>query len=227
MRGLFKLSPGAASVAVYTVVRAVCATLRWNVIGAERIDALIRQNGRGVICTLWHGRTFLPVNFFRHRGYWSMISTSRDGDYQDRIFRRFGFQTVRGSSSARGAVQATITLLRHLKSGGVLAHTPDGPRGPANRAQPGAIYLAMKSGCPILPVGVSAAPRTLLRSWDRYMIPNLFSRAVILFGEPIYVPADARSETDQQLWADRLTCEIDTLEREAERLSGASTREDC
>ncbi|MGO8669806.1 MAG: lysophospholipid acyltransferase family protein [Capsulimonadaceae bacterium] len=221
MRGFIQPSPGVASSAVYAFVRAICVTLRWQVIGAERIDDLIAQNDKGVICVLWHGRTFLPTNYFRGRGYWSMISTSRDGEYQDRIFKRFGFNTVRGSSSARGAVQATLTLVKQVKAGSVLAVTPDGPRGPSRCAQPGVIYLAMKSGCPILPVGISASPRRLMRTWDRYLIPMPFARAVVVFGQPIYIPSDVRSEVEQQLWAQKVGAEIDTLEMEAERLAGA------
>jgi len=221
MRGFIKPSPAAASVIVYVLGRLLASTLRWKIAGEEQIEELIRQNGKGVILVGWHGRTFLPVTYLRKRGYWSMISTSRDEEYQDRIFKRFGFNTVRGSSSARGAVQATVTLLKHVKAGDVLAMTPDGPRGPSGCAQPGVIFLAMRSGCPLVPVGSSAYPRRLVPTWDRYMVPMPFSRAVIVFGEPMYVPSDVKSDEDQRLWADKLGAVIDAAEREAERRSGA------
>lgn len=216
-----KPSAAAASSVLYALLRLVASTLRWKVEGEEQIDELIRQNGKGVILVTWHGRTFLPITRFNRRGYWSMISTSRDGEYQDRIFKKFGFNTVRGSTSARGAVQATVTLLKHVKAGAVLAMTPDGPRGPSGCAQPGVIFLAMRSGCPILPAGISAAPRYLAPTWDRYMVPLPFSRAVMVYGEPMYVPDDVKSEEEQRIWADKLAVQINALEREAERLSGA------
>src|SRR3569833_692239 len=200
MRGFIKPSPAAASLILYVLGRLVASTLRWKVEGEEQIDELIRQNGKGVILVGWHGRTFLPITRYRKRGYWSMISTSRDGEYQDRIFKRFGFNTVRGSSSARGAVQATVNLLKRIKAGDVLAMTPDGPRGPSGCAQPGVIFMAMRTGNPILPCGISAAPRYLVPTWDRYLVPMPFARAVMLYGEPFYVPADAKSEEDQRMW---------------------------
>jgi lysophospholipid acyltransferase (LPLAT)-like uncharacterized protein len=207
---------------LYCVARCIARTLRFQVVGEEEALRIPAETGTGMILVTWHGRTFLPINWFRKRGYWSMISTSRDGEYQTRIFQRFGFNTVRGSSSARGAVQATLTMAKHVGAGAVLAFTPDGPRGPSGRCQPGAIFLARKSGCPIVPIGASAWPRKLVNSWDRYLVPMPFSRAAIVYGKPIYVTGDAKSDEDQEKWAQIIGAEIDRVECEAERLVGAS-----
>ena len=128
---------------------------------------------------------------------------------------------MRGSTSARGAVQAALTLTKHLKAGATAAFTPDGPRGPSHVVQPGAIFLAQKSGSPIIPAGISAHPRKLMRAWDRYMIPWPFARVVWIYGEPIHIPADAKSEEDQRLWAERVGAAITALEEQAEREVGA------
>ncbi len=204
---------------VYWAVRLLTRTTRLSVVGEERVEE--QQRRGGVILVSWHGRTIIPIARFRGRGYWAIISTSRDGEYQNRIFRRFGWNTVRGSTSARGAIQAALTMTRHLKAGATLAFTPDGPRGPSRRVQPGSIFLAQKSGCPIIPAGVSAAPRRLMPTWDRYLVPLPFARAALVYGEPIFVPADARSEQEQERWAQRIGDAIDALELEAERLVGA------
>ena len=208
---------------VYWFVRLLTLTLRVRIVGGERVHAL-QDTGNGVILVTWHGRTMLPISRFRKRGYWAIISTSRDGEYQNQIFKRFGWQTVRGSTSARGAVQAALTVTKQLRRGATLAFTPDGPRGPSHVVQPGAIFLAQKSGSPIIPAGISAYPRKLsLRSWDRYMIPRPFSRVVWIYGDPIYIPAAAKSEEDQKLWADRIGAAIDALEAQAEREAGATS----
>ncbi len=207
---------------VYWFVRLLTLTLRVRVVGEERVKAL-QDTGNGVILVTWHGRTMLPISRFRRRGYWAIISTSRDGEYQNQIFKRFGWQTVRGSTSARGAVQAALTVTKQLRRGATLAFTPDGPRGPSRVVQPGAIFLAQKSGSPIVPAGISAFPRKLSRrSWDHYLIPRPFSRVVWLYGDPIYVPADAKSEAEQALWAARIGAAIDALEAQAEREAGAA-----
>jgi lysophospholipid acyltransferase (LPLAT)-like uncharacterized protein len=211
------------SFVIWVAARGIAATLRLRVVGEERVRAF-QDAGRGVILVTWHGRTLIPITRFRGLGYWAMISTSRDGEYQNQIFRRFGWQTVRGSTSARGAVQAAIAMTRHLKGGATLAFTPDGPRGPSRQVQPGAIFLAQKSGCPIIPAGISAYPRKLMRAWDRYLIPGPFARAVLIYGEPIFIPADADAD-QQRLWAEKVGAAIDALEAEAERLAGVRPSE--
>lgn len=206
----------AISFLVYWYTRCIAATLRLRVVGEERVTNL-QQSGQGVILVTWHGRTLIPITRFRGRGYWAFISTSRDGEYQDQIFRRYGWQTVRGSTSARGAVQSALTMIKHLKAGATLAHTPDGPRGPRGVVHAGAIFLAQKSGCPIIPAGISAVPRHQLTTWDRYMVPKMFARGVWIYGEPIVVPPNASPE-EQREWALRIGSAIDALEEEAERL---------
>ena len=204
----------------YWIVRVLSATLRVRIIGEDHVRAA-QQAGKGVILVSWHGRTFMPIAFFRNRGYWAMVSTSRDGELQNGLFQRCGINTVRGSTSARGAVQAALTITKHLKVGATLAHTPDGPRGPSHIVQPGAIFLAQKSGSPIIPSGISAYPRKLMPAWDKYMIPLPFARVVWIYGEPITIPSDARSEADQKMWAERVGAAITALEEQAERAVGA------
>ncbi len=77
--------------------------------------------------------------------------------------------------------------------------TPDGPRGPSAVLQPGIMTMAQKSGAAIVPTGISAKPRILVNSWDRYLVPLPFSRGVILCGEPIFVPPDLSEEAFEVL----------------------------
>ena len=216
------MNPQLVSCFLYHTVRLLGKTLRLQVVGEDAVSAIQAESGAGVILVTWHGRTLIPITQYQKRGYWSMISTSRDGEYQDHLFRRFGFNTVRGSSSARGAVQSTLTMVKHLKAGAVLAFTPDGPRGPSGCCQPGAVFLAGKSGCPVIAVGCSAAPRKLIKSWDRYLVPAPFARAAMVYGKPIYVTGDLKSPEEQAEWAAKIEAEINRVEAEAERLAGIS-----
>jgi lysophospholipid acyltransferase (LPLAT)-like uncharacterized protein len=149
------------------VARLIARTLRLRVIGEDRMADYQRQ-GKGVILVTWHGRTFVPIIRFRNLGYWAIISTSRDGEYQNQIFHRFGWHTVRDSTSARGAAQAALAMVRHLNNRATLAFTPDGPCGPSHQVQPGSIFLAQNSGCPIIPAGISAVPRCLMQTWEHW-----------------------------------------------------------
>jgi len=55
--------------------------------------------------------------------------------------------------------------------------------------------LARMTGVPILVlhVGVERG-KTIEKTWDHFLLPGLFTRAVIIANEPIYVPKDADSE---------------------------------
>lgn len=205
------------SLLLYSVARLIGLTARVRFEGFERI-AEQQAKGKGLILVTWHGRTLIAANIFRNLGYWALISLSRDGDMQNRIFQRFGYRTVRGSTS-RGGVRATLQLARNIREGGVLAFTPDGPKGPTHKVQPGTIFLAQRSGCPILPVGIAARPRTLVKSWDRYMVPGLFARATFVVGEPISVPEDADDEAKAAI-AEELELAMNRMEKRAEEMLG-------
>lgn len=199
---------------VWAVARPVGLTLRYRVEGLERLRE-VEKDGGSVLVT-WHGRTFVPANYFAKRGWWAIISLSRDGEIQNRIFSLFGFRTVRGSTG-RGGVRAALEAAKRVREGGHLALTPDGPRGPSHVFGEGSLFIAQRSGRPIIPVGISAYPRKLLPTWDRYLIPAPFARAAIVVGEPLTVPAELSPEETAALCR-RIGEEISRLEARAEEL---------
>ncbi len=200
--------------AVYAIARSIFKTLRLRHEHLERTE----PGDRGIILVTWHGRSLIPANVFRNRGCWALISLSRDGDIQNSIFQRLGYHTIRGSTG-RGGVRGALQMARKVREGGTLTFTPDGPRGPTHKVQPGVVLMAEKSGAPIVPLGVSAARRWLAGSWDSYMIPKPFSQAHMIVGEPIYVPPKvAAGERDE--YCRRVEVAINRLEREAERRAG-------
>ena len=86
-------------------------------------------------------------------------------------------------------------MARRLEEGVDCAFTIDGPRGPRYVAKPGPVMLARKTGCPVLVfhIGVDRG-KTFEKTWDHFLLPAPFARAVILFAPPIYVPPDANAE---------------------------------
>ncbi|MBX3112469.1 MAG: lysophospholipid acyltransferase family protein [Fimbriimonadaceae bacterium] len=202
--------PAVLPVPIYLLARLIGMTVRIKSEGYEEVKAL----PGGKIMAGWHGRTFLATQFFRNKGVWTIISQSKDGDMQDAIFRRFGFKTIRGSTG-RGGMKAAIESIRVLKDGATMAFTPDGPRGPSGVVQEGIMLMARKSGAAIVPVGVAAEPCWHARTWDRYMVPKPFARGIMVFGDPIYVPADVSAE-DQEAIRSRFEREMHRLEAYAE-----------
>ncbi len=120
-------------------------TSRCRIVGYDRVEEMIRSR-QGFIFMLWHGRTMLPVYFYRNMGVHAIIALSRDGELQSRIFRRFGFAVIRGSTG-RGGVKAALTAVKRLREGGMLAITPDGPLGPRTRFRMERSLLRRRPGC--------------------------------------------------------------------------------
>ncbi len=79
--------------------------------------------------------------------------------------------------------------------------------------------MAHKSGCALVPVGTYARPAWFAPTWDKYMAPWCFARAVFLVGPPIYVPADASAEAMEEARL-KLESEIHRLQEEAKTAVG-------
>jgi len=75
-----------------------------------------------------------------------------------------------------------------------LAITPDGPRGPRRQVQPGLIYVAARTGLPIVPIGFGFQRAWRLKSWDRFALPRPWSLGICITGELIRVPADVQKD---------------------------------
>lgn len=172
----------------YPVLRMLESTWRWQVSGAEHDRAIIAA-GHQPILALWHGRILTSVVYFKNRGMVPMASENFDGEWITRLLYKFGYGVARGSTS-RGGPAALRQLVRDAKAKGV-AITLDGPRGPAEVAQPGAVWLAKTTGQPLLPIHSEAVSSWTLESWDRTLIPKPFTTVVMVLGQPIYVPRDA------------------------------------
>ena len=198
----------------------VYATSRWQTLGREEADALLRA-GRPFIAAFWHGRLMMAPQGWRAEPVMHVVvSRHRDGESIARAVRHLGVATIRGSRT-RGGAAALRASLRLLREGGYLGITPDGPRGPRMRVQPGIIALARLSGVPILPATYAVSRRRVAGSWDRFVIALPFSRGVYLWGQPIHVAADADEaamERSRLLLEERLNA----LTADADRMVGAA-----
>jgi lysophospholipid acyltransferase (LPLAT)-like uncharacterized protein len=187
-----KLIIRAAALFLFLMIRVVCSTLQWEVVGREYLDAVL-ADGHRPIFTFWHVCILSATWFWRNRGIVVMSSVSRDAEYTGRVIKRFGYGTARGSAT-RGGGRALAEMAQCLDNGMEVGFTIDGPRGPAYLAKPGAVTLARHTGQPILPFHIAASRYIEVPSWDRFQIPLPFTRTVCFVGEPIYVPRDAPGE---------------------------------
>jgi len=167
------------------LVRALAATWRIRVRGAEHLQGL-RLARRPFVFVLWHSRILPLLYQHRHEDIVLLISRHRDGEYLANLGERWGYRSVRGSTK-RGGEVGLLGIVRALQGGAVVAITPDGPRGPAEQVQPGAVAAAQHAGVPLLPIGARPSSAWWLGSWDRMCIPKPFARLDIVYGAPIEV----------------------------------------
>ncbi|PAW76077.1 MAG: hypothetical protein B9S32_16355 [Verrucomicrobia bacterium Tous-C9LFEB] len=156
-----------------------------------------KPNRGPVLFAFWHDGLFLlpyiQCQLFPHFRLAAMISRSKDGNLISNIIHEFGMYAARGSSSKRGSA-ALLALIHWLEEGIDAAITPDGPRGPRHKLQPGVLHLARQSGSAIIPLRIEYSHKIQLRSWDRFQIPWPFARCDLHFGAPITLASDANDD---------------------------------
>lgn len=141
------------------IIRFLHLTMRFEYINREEMEQLVKA-GKYFIIAFWHGRLLMMPYSYSGKRIHILISQHKDGEYISQTMKRFGFSSVRGSTT-RGALSAVRKLLKVAKSGSDIAITPDGPRGPRHKVQMGAIELAKLTSLPILPVSFGASKKKL------------------------------------------------------------------
>lgn len=211
-------------------------TLRWTREGQEiaaHVQAEALAAGGGAILALWHSRvpvgpTTWPQGPERPE-IRVLVSQSRDGELIARVIARLGLPSIRGSSlkktdthKNKGGEQAFRDMVKWVKDGGAMAITPDGPRGPVEVMQKGAVALARVSGAPLLFVGVAVNPCIRLKTWDRTIIPLPFAKAAMVWDGPVLAGREDDPDALAEAWGARLTA----ASRRAEAIVGETTPED-
>jgi len=125
------------------------------------------------------------------------------------IFKVLGGFPVQRDGTDRKALRESIAM---LQGGEILLMYPEGTRraGPKIQPlQPGAAYLALRAGVPIVPVAV-AGSEEILRG-HKLPLPH-FDRVAVVIGKPIMPPPRATSSVPREQ-VDALTAQLhDTLQ---------------
>ncbi|HET7251216.1 MAG TPA: lysophospholipid acyltransferase family protein [Gemmatimonadales bacterium] len=169
----------------FALVGLLARTWRYRLVHRENAQGLYDAR-RPFIFALWHNRILPLLYAHRHEGMVLLISRHRDGGYLATLAERWGYRFVRGSSQ-RGGDVGLLGVVRALKEGSVVAVTPDGPRGPAERVKPGVVAAAQHAGVPIVPATARVNRAWTLASWDRFAIPKPFATIEVVYGAPLDV----------------------------------------
>jgi len=91
---------------------------------------------------------------------------------------------------------------------------PEGTRSPGGglgRFQRGAAHIALKSGCPIVPIVITCRPPTLLKGQRWHDVPDRRAEYVLRVVRPIDPARYLNAETPLPVAARRLTADLQTL----------------
>jgi lysophospholipid acyltransferase (LPLAT)-like uncharacterized protein len=139
------------------------------------------------IYAFWHEHILLPVSVYARSDTAVLIGQHADGELITQVAERFGMAVVRGSST-RGGTAAMLRMLRDGWGKRHLAITPDGPRGPRRKCQFGTVFIASRTGLPIVPVGFGLSRCFRASSWDQFAVPLPLTRVRSVSAHPIFVP---------------------------------------
>ncbi|UWX58097.1 DUF374 domain-containing protein [Chlorobaculum sp. MV4-Y] len=187
------------------VLKLLFTTLKIEIDGEKLPD-----DPRGVMFAFWHGKMIagwlLAQRLFPDREISAVVSLSGDGQILSDALDRLDFQLIRGSSS-RGKEVVRRNIGVALSKSGVVAVTPDGPRGPHHRFKYGTLRLAAQHHTPLVFAEIRYGNARSLKGWDKFEIPLPFSRVRVTL-RVVQTP-EFPTEEAFRAWADKLSAGFD------------------
>ena len=137
------------------------------------------------IIVFWHRKIFTVCNATRIiKKKASIVSASKDGEILAELLKREGNKLIRGSSN-KDNIKSLKEAMKYAKNKYTLGIAIDGPGGPVFEPKSGAIFIAKKTGMPIVPVSSYCSKKWIFKNmWDKLEIPMPFSRCVHYVAEP-------------------------------------------
>jgi lysophospholipid acyltransferase (LPLAT)-like uncharacterized protein len=185
---------------------------RYHPIGAN-VDPCRKDLQGHYLYAVWHENLLYALYKYSRSNFCVLISHHADGQLLTEIGRYLRLKLVRGSTS-RGSVEGLRKMIR-VGLGNHLALAVDGPKGPRRQVQPGVIYMASRTGLPIIPAGFGFDSPWRTRTWDRMALPRPFARCVAISAPRIIVPPNL-DKAGIELYRQRLQVDLEEVSDLAE-----------
>ncbi len=143
------------------------------------------KNKTPFILAHFHGDEIAMLFLVKRYKLATMISTSKDGEMMNAIYKLLGGKTSRGSST-RGGVTALKGLIEICKNGSNSNVAVDGPKGPIYEIKPGVFELSRLLKSEIFAGGAYCESAWRFpRSWNQTYFPKPFAKVVIYWTGPL------------------------------------------
>ncbi|MEE2989242.1 MAG: lysophospholipid acyltransferase family protein [Planctomycetota bacterium] len=208
--------PKVGGLAVSLLIRSWMRTLDYRVaLYDETVDPAMPGFQGPAIFLFWHEYIPFPFYLRGHCNIAMLLSRHYDAEFIAEASRYMGFQTIRGSTSRGGVASLREALAAADEMN--LTMTPDGPRGPRRTLAQGCIYMASRLGIPLVCLGLGYdRPWRLKGTWDQFAVPRPGSRARMLIGPAVHVPAGLNRE-QIETYRCRVESELELLTDTAEQ----------
>mgnify|MGYP006188576817 FL=1 len=153
----------------------------------ENIPQKYWSNQEPFILAFWHSQLMMIGCSWAIKKKINVLASGHsDGRFGAKIGKYFRLNNFPTSKSNK--ISNFRPIFNLLKSKEYIGITPDGPRGPKEKATEGIIKIAKTSGVPIIPIGFWSSRNRKLNSWDSFLITLPFSKCSFVWGKPIEIP---------------------------------------
>ncbi len=163
---------------VLQALKLALAPVAWRTLRAtvhiSEFQPASRDEGRPLIFACLHRDILMAIMHVRPAKPSLLVSKSPDGDILIKTLGQNNYGFVRGATGEDGK-RAFVALRRELEQGRSIGLAVDGPKGPYGVINEGVLQLSRLSGAPIVPLLAEAPRSTVLNTWDRTVVPHLFS----------------------------------------------------
>lgn len=195
---------------IYKILKILMKTIK-----VVKVEEENYNQDENYIYAFWHQKIIFPtVTLTNVEKKTTLVSPSRDGEIMTSILEEYGYEVIRGSSRDQN-IRSLVSMMKKLKAGYSLGFAVDGPQGPPFIIKPGIIYMAIKSGKKIVPVGGAFKKKHVFeKAWDKFHFPYPFTKAAVVLGNPIEIPKDS----SQEEWIEVINEKINEVNKKAEVL---------
>ncbi len=138
-----------------------------------------------------------------NRLVYALSSQHPDTELFVALYNHYEIKTIYGSST-HGGIAVIRQAIAMISQNASIVISPDGPQGPAYKVKKGALYIAMKTGVPLVPFTIAVEKQIRLKTWDRMKFLKIrwHNQIHVFWGNPIWVSMNSHSAMLEKICAE-------------------------